>query len=68
MIMILLLTALATALVGSFLRKFGRVCSDCTLVSNLREIEHGENIQGVPIFFFYFGSQYLRFKSTYWGR
>ena len=43
MIMILLFTALSAALVGSFLRKFGRIRSDCTLVSNLREIEHGEN-------------------------
>ena len=42
MVMILLLTALSTALVTSFLRKFWRICPDCTLVSNLREIE-GEN-------------------------
>ena len=39
MIMILLLAALSTALVAAFLRKFGRICSDCTLVSNLGEIE-----------------------------
>ena len=42
MIMILLLTALSTALVASFLRKFWRICPDCTLISDLREIE-GEN-------------------------
>ena len=45
MIMILLLTALSTTRVASFLRKFGRICPDCTLVSNLREIE-GENTTG----------------------
>ena len=39
MIMILLLTALSTALVASFLRKFWRICPDCTLISDLREIE-----------------------------
>ena len=43
MVMILLLTrALPTTLSTSFLRKFWRICPDCTLVSNLGEIE-GEN-------------------------